>query len=126
MPDDDGDELKVPYWLTSTAEAANTTFLRMLRRLPGLLRAAWLLGWRTDPRTTTAVVVLQLLSGAVNAVGLISVVGGRDLPALVDRLVTLLGDPVGAKAMGAAGRAWVEREWRWADQAAKLTALLHE
>ncbi len=79
MPDDDGDELlKVPYWLTSTAEAANTTFLRMLRRLPGLLRAAWLLGWRTDPRTTAAVVVLQLLSGAVNAVGLISVVGVLD------------------------------------------------
>ncbi|GAA0803228.1 glycosyltransferase family 4 protein [Spirilliplanes yamanashiensis] len=52
------------------------------------------------------------------------VVGGRDLAALTDRLVALLGDPVRAKAMGAAGRAWVEREWRWDDQAAALGALL--
>jgi phosphatidylinositol alpha-1,6-mannosyltransferase len=54
------------------------------------------------------------------------VVGGRDVAALTDRLVRLLADPARARAMGAAGRAWVEREWRWADQAAALTALLHE
>ncbi|MEV0898103.1 hypothetical protein [Actinoplanes sp. NPDC049802] len=34
---DDG-ELELPYWLTSTEEAANTTFLQMVRRLPRLLR----------------------------------------------------------------------------------------
>jgi len=52
------------------------------------------------------------------------VVGGRDLAALIDRLVGLLNDPVRAKEMGAAGRAWVEREWRWETQAARLGKLL--
>jgi phosphatidylinositol alpha-1,6-mannosyltransferase len=52
------------------------------------------------------------------------VVGGRDLAALTDRLVELLADPDRAKVMGAAGRAWVEREWRWEKQAGRLTALL--
>jgi phosphatidylinositol alpha-1,6-mannosyltransferase len=52
------------------------------------------------------------------------VVGGRDLAALTDRLVELLTDPAKAKAMGAAGREWVEREWRWETQAARLGRLL--
>jgi phosphatidylinositol alpha-1,6-mannosyltransferase len=52
------------------------------------------------------------------------VVGGRDLPALAARLTDLLSDPSRAKAMGAAGREWVEREWRWQTQAARLTTLL--
>jgi phosphatidyl-myo-inositol dimannoside synthase len=47
-----------------------------------------------------------------------------DLTALVDRLVTLLSDPDRARRMGAAGRAWVEREWRWDLQAARLQDLL--
>src|SRR5918997_1779318 len=72
------DELALPYWLTSTEEAANTGFLAMLRRLPRLLREAWLLAWQTNRRTTAAVVALQLASGAVSAVGLISVVGVFD------------------------------------------------
>ncbi|MEV8507611.1 ATP-binding cassette domain-containing protein [Actinoplanes sp. NPDC051475] len=71
-------ELALPYWLTSTEEAANTTFLRMFRRLPKLLRAAWSLAWRASPGTTTAVVVFQLLGGIASAVGLISVVGVFD------------------------------------------------
>ena len=55
------------------------------------------------------------------------VVGGRDVAALSDRLVDLLSDPAKAKAMGAAGRAWVEREWRWETQAARMAKLLgHE
>jgi ATP-binding cassette subfamily B protein len=74
----DADDLKVPYWLTSTAEAANTTFLRMLRRLPRLLRQAWLLAWRASPGTTVAVVGLQVAAGIAGAVGLISVVGVFD------------------------------------------------
>ncbi|KHD77744.1 ABC transporter ATP-binding protein [Actinoplanes utahensis] len=74
---DDG-ELELPYWLTSTEEAANTTFLQMVRRLPRLLREAWLLGWRASPRTTTAVLVLQVAAGVAAAVGLISVVGVLD------------------------------------------------
>ncbi len=74
---DDAD-LKVPYWLTSTEEAANTTFLRMLRRLPRLLRDAWLLAWRASPGTTVAVVGLQLSAGVASAVGLLGVVGVFD------------------------------------------------
>jgi phosphatidylinositol alpha-1,6-mannosyltransferase len=54
------------------------------------------------------------------------VVGGRDTAALANRLAELLGDPERARAMGAAGRAWVEREWRWETQAARLTTLLRE
>jgi phosphatidylinositol alpha-1,6-mannosyltransferase len=52
------------------------------------------------------------------------VVGGRDVPALADRLITLLTDPARAKAMGEAGRAWVEKEWQWPTQAARLQSLL--
>ncbi len=54
------------------------------------------------------------------------VVAGRDVAALGNRLVELLTDPVRARAMGAAGRAWVEREWRWETQADRLRVLLHE
>jgi phosphatidylinositol alpha-1,6-mannosyltransferase len=52
------------------------------------------------------------------------VVGGRDLEALTARLVDLLSDPARARAMGAAGRAWVESEWRWETQAARMAHLL--
>jgi phosphatidylinositol alpha-1,6-mannosyltransferase len=53
------------------------------------------------------------------------VVGGSDVPAIADRLAELLADPVRARAMGAAGRAWVEKEWRWDTKAARLAELLH-
>ncbi|MFC7548384.1 glycosyltransferase family 4 protein [Plantactinospora sp. GCM10030261] len=52
------------------------------------------------------------------------VVPGRDPDRLADRLVTLLTDRALAARMGAAGRAWVERDWRWEIQAARLTELL--
>jgi phosphatidyl-myo-inositol dimannoside synthase len=52
------------------------------------------------------------------------VVGGSDVPAIAARIADLLADPARAKQMGAAGRAWVEREWRWETQAARLTRLL--
>jgi phosphatidylinositol alpha-1,6-mannosyltransferase len=52
------------------------------------------------------------------------VVPGRDSGALVDRLVTLLDDPALARRLGAAGRAWVESEWRWEAQAARMRTLL--
>jgi Glycosyltransferase len=52
------------------------------------------------------------------------VVPGRDRDALVDRLVQLLTDSALAKRLGAAGRDWVETEWRWDTQAARLAALL--
>jgi phosphatidylinositol alpha-1,6-mannosyltransferase len=52
------------------------------------------------------------------------VVGGTDVPAIAARLVDLLADPARAKAMGAAGRAWVEKEWRWENKADRLAELL--
>ncbi|MEV6844543.1 glycosyltransferase family 4 protein [Actinoplanes sp. NPDC051411] len=52
------------------------------------------------------------------------VVGGRDVEALSGRLIDLLTDEARAKAMGEAGRAWVEEEWQWPTQAARLEALL--
>jgi phosphatidylinositol alpha-1,6-mannosyltransferase len=52
------------------------------------------------------------------------VVPGRDVDAVAERLVTLLRDRALAARMGAAGRAWVESEWRWENQAARLRALL--
>jgi phosphatidylinositol alpha-1,6-mannosyltransferase len=53
------------------------------------------------------------------------VVDGRDVPTIADRLVTLLKDRDLARKMGAAGRAWVEKEWRWDTQGHRLTTLLH-
>jgi phosphatidylinositol alpha-1,6-mannosyltransferase len=52
------------------------------------------------------------------------VVGGRDVAAVADRVATLLADRDLGRRMGAAGRAWVEREWRWDTQAARMTDLL--
>jgi phosphatidyl-myo-inositol dimannoside synthase len=52
------------------------------------------------------------------------VVGGRDVAALAGRLVTLLSDPVSARAMGDKGRAWVERDWNWDLAATRLRALI--
>src|SRR4051812_22855778 len=48
------------------------------------------------------------------------VVDGRDVSAIAGRLTDLLTDRAKAKSMGAAGRAWVEREWRWETQAARM------
>jgi phosphatidylinositol alpha-1,6-mannosyltransferase len=52
------------------------------------------------------------------------VVGGHDDTALAQRLITLLGDPPLRARMGAAGRAWVERDWQWDVLAARLTGYL--
>ncbi|MFI5838522.1 glycosyltransferase family 4 protein [Catenuloplanes sp. NPDC051500] len=53
------------------------------------------------------------------------VVGGRDLAALTGRAVELLTDRELAARLGAAGREWVGKEWRWEQQAARMTALLN-
>jgi phosphatidylinositol alpha-1,6-mannosyltransferase len=50
--------------------------------------------------------------------------GGGAAAALSTRLVALLSDPAGAKAMGEKGRAWVEQEWSWDQTAATLRALI--
>lgn len=52
------------------------------------------------------------------------VVGGADQDALVARLVQLLANATLRAQMGAAGRSWVERDWRWEVLAERLTALL--
>lgn len=52
------------------------------------------------------------------------VVPGRSVPQVADRLTELLADPGRARAMGLAGREWVEREWSWDVQAAILGRLL--
>jgi phosphatidyl-myo-inositol dimannoside synthase len=52
------------------------------------------------------------------------VVDGRDVRLLADRLVTLLTDRALAQRMGAAGRSWVERDWRWDAMARRLAGWL--
>jgi len=52
------------------------------------------------------------------------VVPGADLDAVVARLARLLSDAELAAAMGRAGRAWVERDWRWDTAAVRLALLL--
>ncbi|TDD31172.1 glycosyltransferase family 1 protein [Actinomadura sp. KC06] len=53
-----------------------------------------------------------------------TVVPGRSVAAIAEALTTLLSDPDGARRMGEKGRAWIEREWRWEIQAARLGRLL--
>lgn len=52
------------------------------------------------------------------------VVDGRDRAALTASLVRMLRDGALRERFGAAGRAWVEREWRWDVLAGRLTELL--
>jgi phosphatidylinositol alpha-1,6-mannosyltransferase len=52
------------------------------------------------------------------------VVSGRDVAAVTDRVVRMLRDDTLRRDLGAAGRAWVEKQWRWDVVAARLTELL--
>ncbi len=52
------------------------------------------------------------------------VVDGTSVRDVAASVAGLLADPVRAKEMGLAGRAWVEREWRWDVLAARLRELL--
>ncbi|HEY7225853.1 MAG TPA: glycosyltransferase family 4 protein [Micromonosporaceae bacterium] len=52
------------------------------------------------------------------------IVSGEDRGALVERLSEVLADAGLAARMGEAGRVWVEAEWQWEKQAARLTTLL--
>jgi phosphatidylinositol alpha-1,6-mannosyltransferase len=52
------------------------------------------------------------------------VVPGRDIGAVAERIGVLLADPALAARLGAAGRAWVEAQWRWDTTATRLTHLL--
>jgi phosphatidylinositol alpha-1,6-mannosyltransferase len=52
------------------------------------------------------------------------VVAGRSAAGVAGRLVYLLTDPVGARAMGEKGLAWVDQEWRWDLVARRLQEIL--
>src|SRR6516165_1056330 len=52
------------------------------------------------------------------------VVPGTDIHAVAGRLVALLSDPAGARAMGEKGRAWVERDWTWDLAATRLRTII--
>jgi phosphatidylinositol alpha-1,6-mannosyltransferase len=52
------------------------------------------------------------------------VVDGRDAAAVASVVAGLLADPDRARAMGAAGRAWMQQEWTWPARVARLRALL--
>jgi phosphatidylinositol alpha-1,6-mannosyltransferase len=53
-------------------------------------------------------------------------VDGRDVGAVAEAVGGLLSDPAGAQAMGAAGRARVERHFTWPRAAAQLAGWLRE
>lgn len=52
------------------------------------------------------------------------VVPGRSVEATAAAVAGLLADPGRARDMGAKGRSWVEQEWTWSRQAARLDAIL--
>jgi phosphatidylinositol alpha-1,6-mannosyltransferase len=52
------------------------------------------------------------------------VVEPRSAEAVADAISGLLADPDRARAMGAAGRAWVERRWSWTTIAQTFGELL--
>jgi phosphatidyl-myo-inositol dimannoside synthase len=52
-------------------------------------------------------------------------VPGRDTRALADAIARLLGDPSGTRAMGSAGRRYVEEHHRWDDVVARFGAVLN-
>lgn len=54
------------------------------------------------------------------------VVDGRNVRGLAEPLVTLLRDDALRAELGAAGRAWIERAWRWEIMAERLRGLLDE
>jgi phosphatidylinositol alpha-1,6-mannosyltransferase len=51
-------------------------------------------------------------------------VDGTSVAEVADRIASLLEDPARAAEMGAAGRAWVERDWQWDVLAERLRGLL--
>jgi phosphatidyl-myo-inositol dimannoside synthase len=52
------------------------------------------------------------------------VVDPRSPAAVAAAIIGLLDDPAKARAMGAAGRTWVERRWSWTTIAATFAELL--
>jgi phosphatidyl-myo-inositol dimannoside synthase len=53
-----------------------------------------------------------------------TLVDGRDIAEVAAAVAALLADPEQAAKLGAAGRDWMRRDWRWSHRAAHLTTLL--
>ncbi len=70
-----GEDLVEAYWTRHDGAAARTSLWTILRRLPAIGRRMMALGWRADPRATTAVVVLQLGSAVMAGFGLLASLG---------------------------------------------------
>lgn len=52
------------------------------------------------------------------------IVDGRSVTQVSSAIIQLLADPQRARAMGEAGRRWVEQDWTWSGSAARLRELL--
>ncbi|MEU5209961.1 ABC transporter ATP-binding protein [Streptomyces sp. NPDC020742] len=72
---DMADELEEAYWSIHDGAAAQSTVGEVLVRLPRIVRQIGRLAWQADRPATLAVVVLQLVSAAMAAFGLVASVG---------------------------------------------------
>jgi phosphatidylinositol alpha-1,6-mannosyltransferase len=52
------------------------------------------------------------------------VVPSGDVAGVASRILSLLADPAGARAMGEKGLAWIDREWQWDLVARRLQHIL--
>ncbi|MFF5879810.1 hypothetical protein ACIQ9M_29905 [Streptomyces californicus] len=74
-PQHDGDitdGLEEAYWSVYDGAAAKATVRQLLARLPRIVRRIGRLAWNTDRPATLAVVLLQLVSAAMTAFGLMA------------------------------------------------------
>lgn len=73
-PQDDNltDELEEAYWSVHDGAAADATVAQVLTRLPRVTALIGRLAWQADRRATLCVVVCQLASAAMSALGLIA------------------------------------------------------
>jgi len=62
-------------WSKHTKTMERTGVRTMARRLPGLLRLAWSLAWEADRPGLIALVTVRVVSGLVEALGLLAVAG---------------------------------------------------
>ncbi|WP_423748138.1 ABC transporter ATP-binding protein [Frankia canadensis] len=69
------DENAVRSWERQERTLQRTGVRTMARRLPGLLRLAWSVAWEADRAGLVVMVVLRVLAGVVEALGLLAVAG---------------------------------------------------
>jgi ATP-binding cassette, subfamily B, bacterial len=66
-------EMEIPGWYVHAEEIAETGFIRMLRRLPYLVRRALRLAWQASPALTLLTLGLNIASGAALTFGLVAI-----------------------------------------------------